>query len=476
MQSINHKSIFSRKLLILFFSAFLIAGFFLVKIENTFATVIFSQTNHSTVNSVAHRFIFQEMGNGLTGSIMGMTVRGDFNDYDETFSINLMRYANSDYTGFESSCELYANAGSPLSNYTATDQIIQIINWSDCGGFESLNSSKYYALRIDTGTQGDFKIRGASSDVIPGYDVCWNTAGGGNPSFTCSGSLEDVVETYFVLDTTNNAPVDDTSTRIETFTYSTTTQMANVTGFWNTHASSTERLSFWQSSAMLGEESYNSVTATTSGAFNFSFFFVGLPTPYNGSTTTAPFVAPYTLHADIDEVYSDFNPFTGEGTPPQTLDATSTLVSTLTHGYVDYTTGVGLQEYPEYECSISSITGCLKNAGIWLFYPSSDSVERFKSLSDSLSGKFPFAYVYGMNTMRLELFESAQTATTTISLNFKIIPGHATSSLTLLSSSLLSNVPYANTVKTIIGFILWLMGAEYVYYRVLRSHDPNTPQ
>lgn len=423
MQSINHKSIFIRKLPILFFSAFLIVGIFLVKEKAYGAT-----PNYGT-----------EVTTGVSITSAGVLT---YPDYPIGFT----------YRGFvlgatscssDSGCPGFGGAGGD----TATKDI----------GASWTTDGDYY-----------FGWRGNNSGIGA---VLWDNLGS---NFEVSHWVV-LNRTAGVWTLTNIIPP-DYSSRIDTFSYSTTTQYAVVTGYWNTHASSTEKLSFWQSSSMLGEESYTEIFATTTGNFSFSFFFRGLPTPYSGSTTTAPFVSPYTLHAELNQVYSDFSPFTGEGTPPYLLDATSTVVSTLTHGYVDFTTGVGLQEYPEYECAITSITGCLKNAGIWLFYPASDSVEKFKSLSDSLAGKFPFAYVYGMNTMREELFNSAQTATTTISLNFKIIPGHATSSLTLLSSSLLSNVPYANTVKTIIGFILWLMAAEYVYYRVLRSHDPNTPQ
>jgi len=153
------------------------------------------------------------------------------------------------------------------------------------------------------------------------------------------------------------------------------------------------------------------------------------------------------------------------------LDEASATLTELTH---DLDLPIGLFEYPEYECSITSITGCLKNAGIWLFYPSSQKIEQFKSLSTDLQTKFPFAYAYGVNQMRQELF-SASSTPQTISLTFKIIPGHGTSTLELISQSKLSAVPYANTVKTILGWILWLLAIEYIYYRVIRAHDPNTP-
>lgn len=271
----------------------------------------------------------------------------------------------------------------------------------------------------------------------------------------------------------------DTSSRIDTFTYSTSTRIANITGYWNTHATSSETLSFWQQSNLLGQESFVSFTATTSGAFNFSVEFLGLPTPYTGSTTTAPIIAPYDLVASLDLIDPTYyDPFGQQGLDTSkyktNLDYEEIHVSTLTYNLDDITTGTGLYSYPEYECGITSITGCLKNAGIWLFYPSASSIEQFKSLGTTLQGKFPFAYAYGIGQMRNELFGASSTPQT-ISLNFKIIPGHGTSTLELISQDKLAAIPYASTVKTILGWILWLLGIEYIYYRVIRSHDPNTP-
>jgi len=335
----------------------------------------------------------------------------------------------------------------------------------------------------------NFSIGGNIDGTTDEYEFMSYSGDDGGTSTTLSAGTyyvwfnQDVDEYHYYANTGDNnfagyisadgssPPPPDTSTRITSFTYATSTRIANVQGYWNTHASSTERLSFWQDSAMLGQESYEEYYATTTGAFNFSFEFLGLPTPYSGSTTTAPFVAPYTLNARITEIYSDFNPFSGEGTPPVILASTSTVVSTLTYDLPDYTTGAGLAEYPEYECAITSITGCLKNAGIWLFYPASDSVEKFKSLNDTLAGKFPFAYAYQAPSLVNKLWTSTQTASSTVSVNVNHF-----GTITFLSSSMMSAVPYANTIKTIIGWLLWIMTVEFIYFRVIRAHDPHTPK
>jgi len=267
------------------------------------------------------------------------------------------------------------------------------------------------------------------------------------------------------------------TSEITSFTYATSTQTVNIQGFWNVPSDpfQSEQLEFWQTSTALGQESYVAVTATTSGAFNFTFPYKILPTP-GGATTTAPILETIYFTARLSLVDGNYyDPFGLNGLDTSlyktTIDNATLTLTELTH---DLDTPIGLLEYPEYECAITSITGCLKNAGIWLFYPSSQKIEQFKSLSTDLQGKFPFAYAYGINQMRQELF-SASSTPQTISLTFKIIPGHGTSTLELISQDKLSAVPYANTVKTILGWILWLLAIEYIYYRVIRAHDPNTP-
>jgi len=299
--------------------------------------------------------------------------------------------------------------------------------------------------------------------------------GGGTNYFIKSNGAMD--QFYGVIADSNGVPPPDFTSRIDTFTYATSTQTVNLTGYWN--ATSTpniqEELEFWQESTALGQESYVKVVATTTGAFNFTFPYKILPTP-GGSTTTAPILETIYFKARLSQINNNYyDPFGSGGLDTSLyrtiLDTANATLTELTH---DLDLPIGLLEYPEYECAITSITGCLKNAGIWLFYPSSQKIEQFKSLSTDLQSKFPFAYAYGINQMRQELF-SASTTPQTISLTFKIIPGHGTSTLELISQSKLSAVPYANTVKTILGWILWLLAIEYIYYRVIRSHDPNTP-
>lgn len=270
----------------------------------------------------------------------------------------------------------------------------------------------------------------------------------------------------------------NTTTRFITFVVNPTAGTVTATGYWtaSTTSNQSQELRFWQVSPNLGQEAYASRLATTTGNFSFSFPYRDTTFQISATSTSYTLGTNTTFHAEIYQLYSGFNIFTYTGTLPSLITSTSTSVTATTTATVVSNNPRSLSGLPEpSDCGLSAITGCIKNAVVWLFYPSSDSVDSFKNLSSTLSGKFPFAYAYGINAMRMELFEATQTSTTTISLNFKIIPGHGTSTLTLLSPALLNAVPYSSTVKTILGWILWLLGIEYIYYRVLRSHDPNTP-
>lgn len=315
-----------------------------------------------------------------------------------------------------------------------------------------------------------------SSGDYFGFRV-WKNGSGWSPTDAQAwGTGSTINDIYLLVNGVPDIPP-DFSSRIDTFTYATSTQTVNITGYWNIPSDPfvSETLEFYQESTALGRESFVSVSATTTGAFNFTFPYKILPTP-GGATTTAPILETIYFHAKLYSVDSNYyDPFGLGGLDTSLyktlLDSASATLTELTH---DLDLPIGLLEYPEYECAITSITGCLKNAGIWLFYPSSQKIDQFKSLSSDLQTKFPFAYAYGVNQMRQELF-SASSTPQTISLTFKIIPGHGTSTLELISQSKLSAVPYANTVKTILGWILWLLAIEYIYYRVIRAHDPNTP-
>lgn len=122
------------------------------------------------------------------------------------------------------------------------------------------------------------------------------------------------------------------------------------------------------------------------------------------------------------------------------------------------------------DCGTFDIGCYIKNGFVWLFYPDGDTVTKFQSLT--LENSFPFSYAYEITTLRDELFNASSTATTTVSVGIHNAFGRSgTTTITFLSKSMMSNIPFASTIKTILGFLLYLLAAEYIYYRLLKSHD-----
>jgi len=187
-------------------------------------------------------------------------------------------------------------------------------------------------------------------------------------------------------------------TTITSFTYSTTTETARVKGYWNATSTTgvTERIEFHQFSSMLGIESFKELIATTTGNFDLTFDYKALPTPA-GATTTTPFYADTTLFAKIYQYNNAYatDPFTGtfDSRYKTLLVSTSTTITTLT-GISIATSTRELFAYPEYECSITSVTGCFKNALIWSFYPTQDSIENYYNFIDLIESKAPIGYFF----------------------------------------------------------------------------------
>lgn len=189
-------------------------------------------------------------------------------------------------------------------------------------------------------------------------------------------------------------------TQFTSFTYSTTTQYARIQGKW--HATTTpgvvETLTFYQDSILFGKQNQIAVTATTTGNFDFSFFFTGLPV----ATSTQNRV--FGLYALINQV-DDRNiittgacasaPFSATweqcGQVKTLLTATSTIVNSFNY---DLPISPELkQTYSYAECGLThfDLGLCLADISVALFQPLPGDIET-DSLKNLLSTKAPFGY------------------------------------------------------------------------------------
>lgn len=211
------------------------------------------------------------------------------------------------------------------------------------------------------------------------------------------------------------------SPRIESFEVSTTTDKAHITGYWiaTTTPFVSQRLSFWQESSSLGKESYIQLTSTTSGFFDFTLDFKAPYSWTSSQSSTTPIYSDFTLYALLDE-YDDTNYiFPVGGTLVTNLDATSTTLYASDYNASDFVSSArNLALYPEYDCDLTHLMGCLKNALIWTFYPTQDALDSWTSLKTTLETKAPVGYFY---SVRNSLNGLSATSTAAFSI---VIPQH----------------------------------------------------
>jgi len=169
-----------------------------------------------------------------------------------------------------------------------------------------------------------------------------------------------------------------------------------------------------------------------------------------------PAVGNYTYQVRLwDSVNATGTPWvTGTGFG---LGTTTIRTATSTNAFNDPT--------PE-SCDTLDIGCYIKVAIAWAFWPSQDSVDQFQSLT--LANSAPFQYAYDIGNVRNELLTASATSTLTVS-----VPFGSFGNITLLSASLLQAVPFSGTIRTLLGYLLWFLFAELVYYQILRSHNKN---
>ena len=217
------------------------------------------------------------------------------------------------------------------------------------------------------------------------------------------GGTNYILQWYYIGGQWLESGVSYIPTSIYTLTIATSTQTVNITGYINATTTSgiSERLFIYQNGLITGyndllTDSYpllqSMFTATSTGAFNFTVPYKVLST--STATTTTPITSTSTIQAFIYQYDNNYgnDPFTGlaDYRYKTLLVSTSTTIGSYTGYKIDNIQDLDL--YPEYECSITSITGCLKNAFIWSFYPTQDVIDKYYVFIDTFQSKAPFGY------------------------------------------------------------------------------------
>jgi len=292
------------------------------------------------------------------------------------------------------------------------------------------------------------------------------------------GIDDNVYYANFHFNGTTWAPVPPVPPRpsFTTFTLDHAAGLVEITGYWiasSTSPGDSQSISYAETSGTLGPVHQDFLKATTTGDFSFTEPIIDSSFQISATSTSYTLGSDMVFTASLFQNFSSFDPFENTGAAPELLDATSTsLVSTST-ATVNVGSSASLAALPEAPCGLTELGGCLKNAAVWLFYPTGNSISQFGQIQ--LQNRFPFAYIYQLGGIRQALFTASSTAPLALTISLWDIPGQATTTLQLISETQIAAVPFAGTIYNVLTWVIWLGMAEYIYYRVIRVHDTSTP-
>lgn len=141
------------------------------------------------------------------------------------------------------------------------------------------------------------------------------------------------------------------------------------------------------------------------------------------------------------------------------------------------TTGISACDSLSFPGNLSCYVGVMvKNVGIILFSPDPSTLAAFGDLNTQAQGRLPFVYAYQTANIVQTMFTASSTASTTLTVPLWKMGNSATSTITLISSSMIAAVPFSGTIYTILTALIWFSMVMYIYERVIRMHDVSTPK
>lgn len=130
---------------------------------------------------------------------------------------------------------------------------------------------------------------------------------------------------------------------------------------------------------------------------------------------------------------------------------------------ISFTVGVPSGDIPLVtSCSTFDIFCYLKNFAIWAFIPTSASLNQFATLT--LENSLPFSYLYDMPVLYNDLFGQSSPA---LSISIPFLNGN----ITLISSTMLDNIPFKNTLYSILTGLLYIGTAMAIRRKILSIHS-----
>lgn len=408
------------------------------------AETIKSQTVSSAIseNTAGIKYAVP-LGNGLTGtvsSIKGGAYNSGTVSKNWATEIGLASYTNSDYTGFVGSC-VYAFSTVSI-NAEETAFAINTEFDVDCGSFAELDPDLYYIYiwsTVSNGSANEIQAVGLGDSGLCIFS-------GGNPSLSCSGTSTNLSSLYYNLDTTD-IPVDEEVSTIGITGYLPVPDATNVnayttfSGTYDNDGTYDTVLIFLTDHTNEDLESFNQLKVCDVAQ-------VGVGLTYSCSVS---------LRTNTEYSYTPSLWKQGEDWPEfQVLDEFAPYF---------FETGMIYEtQAPPVSSTCSAFdVGCyLENVISWTFGVSDSTLQSFNNLT--LRNSLPFSYIYDLGNIYEELFSNGES-----DLDITITTGIG--DITLISATQISNIPMANTIRTILGYLIYFFTIMTIYYRVIKVHD-----
>jgi len=204
-------------------------------------------------------------------------------------------------------------------------------------------------------------------------------------------------------------------------------------------------------------------TAVTSG-YGISITDALSPIWGNGTTTA-------TFNLDPDSNYDFTISFANSATAitgitPFPLAYIYLRVTTNSTGGIATTSAVEFYDateisaYQYQPCGIAEMGGCINNSFIYLFVPSNEAFNQFAELRTDLQTRIPFVYFYQVPNYFDTMYTTASSHPLSVTASTSI------GNFTFLSAGLIQQVPFSSTLRTLIGYLLWVMLVLTIYAQV----------
>jgi len=216
---------------------------------------------------------------------------------------------------------------------------------------------------------------------------------------------------------------------------------------------------------------FSKVPTQTFEAVSYEIEDAVSPTWGYGTTTSV-------LDLDPSSTYDIVVQFANQGTPitgvyPFPLAYVSVTVSTDALGGVSTSSAprfydaVKAQAFEYQPCSLTEFGGCITNSLMYLFIPSNEDLEQFQTIKETLTQRVPFVYAFQIEEYWGYMFSTNNTHSLSVSATTSI------GTINFISEAQLNALPMSGLVRSVVGYLLWVMLAFTLYARARSLFTPK---